>query len=153
MPNTRILSVLLAGALAACASAVPPPPPASEPAAPPVVLRAPAPAPAGVFLVFFEPRSAALDRPARGVIRSAVQIARAQPRSPLVVTGYASPAGTEAAGEQLSRQRARAVANALRAQGIPARRIRAEWRGPTGPVFDDEESRRVEVRVEAPAPR
>ncbi len=148
MPKPRILSaLLLAGALAACATAEPPPPAAPAPAP----VAAPAPTPAGTYLVFFEPWSAALDQPARGVIRDAARAARARPRAQLVVTGYASPVGTEAANENVSRQRAVAVANALKAQGVAARRIRTEWRGPTGPVADNEESRRVEIRLEGGA--
>lgn len=67
----------------------------------------------------------------------------------LVVSGYADSTGNAAANEELSKQRAQAVQAFFEAQGVDAANI--ELRKPdntTGAVGNEQEGRRVEVKVE-----
>jgi OOP family OmpA-OmpF porin len=148
----RILTKAAFGAalltLAACADTAAPvtaPPPAPAP-----VVAAPAPVVPGpnrALPIFFEAWSAALDEPAREALRELAEFAKTLPRVPILVVGYSDPRGSQEANMHLSRLRARVVADALIAHGIPARRLRITYRGPT-PGFESLESRRVEVRVD-----
>ncbi|MBX9751552.1 MAG: OmpA family protein [Roseococcus sp.] len=134
-------------ALAACAetpapavTAAPPPPPApAAPAAPVDANRA--------LPIFFEAWSALLEEPAQVALRETAERIKARPRVPVLVVGYADPRGSAEANMILSRLRARVVADALIAAGVPAARIRIIYRGAT-PGFESLESRRVEVRVD-----
>lgn len=135
-------------ALAACAETAapvtaPPPAPAPAPAA-----AAPAPVdPSRALPIFFEPWSAYLEEPAQVALREAAERIKANPRVPVLVVGYADPRGSREANMILSRLRARIVADALIENGVPNRRLRIIYRGPT-PGFESLESRRVEVRVD-----
>lgn len=133
-------------ALAACAetpspmvAAAPPPPPPAAPSAPVDPNRA--------LPIFFEAWSALLEEPAQVALRQAAERIKANPNVPVLVVGYAGPRGSTDATTTLSRLRARVVADALIANGVPARRIRVLYRGAT-PGFESLESRRVEVRVD-----
>lgn len=64
------------------------------------------------------------------------------------IIGYADPQGAEAKNKQLSMQRARAVAQALRQAGVPANKLVVEGRGPTGAgllKFENQADRKVTV--------
>jgi outer membrane protein OmpA-like peptidoglycan-associated protein len=100
------------------------------------------------FAIFFEPWSAALDATARQSLGEVAALAAQHPTVPLLVTGYADPAGSREANVVLSRLRAVVVADALREGGIAPERIRVDFRGPTAPAFESLESRRVEIRVD-----
>ncbi|UPY35644.1 OmpA family protein [Sediminicoccus sp. KRV36] len=134
-------------ALAACAetpapvvaAAPPPPPPAAAPAAPVDPNRA--------LPIFFEAWSALLEEPAQVALNEVATRIKANPRVPVLVVGYSDPRGSAEANMTLSRLRARVVADALIANGVPARRLRILYRGAT-PGFESLESRRVEVRVD-----
>ncbi len=153
LPSFLAAASLLA--LAACATDAPAP--AAAPAAPPpppaaaVAPSAPATGPGRAFPVFFESWSANLDDPARQGLVEAARLARDNPRVPLLVTGFASPAGSGEANRLLSQLRARIVADALIENGVAANRIRIAYRGAT-PGFEALESRRVEVRVDPNPP-
>ncbi len=107
------------------------------------------PAPGGqpVRVVFFTEDSAALDDTGRTVLREAAEDARANPRGPVVVSGYAGPAGGQAYNRALSEARARHVADILVGNGVSAGRIVIRPRGPTAFELMPTESRRVEVRI------
>lgn len=133
-------------ALAACAetpapavTASPPPPVAAAPAAPVDPNRA--------LPIFFEAWSALLEEPAEMALREVAERIKANPRVPVLVVGYADPRGSAEANMILSRLRARRVADALIANGVPAGRLRIIYRGGTA-GFESLESRRVEVRVD-----
>ena len=134
-------------ALAACAetpapvvTATPPAPaPAAAPAAPVNPNRA--------LPIFFEAWSALLEEPAQVALREAADRIKLNPRVPVLVVGFADPRGSAEANMILSRLRARVVADALIANGVPAARLRIIYRGAT-PGFESLESRRVEVRVD-----
>jgi outer membrane protein OmpA-like peptidoglycan-associated protein len=100
------------------------------------------------YPIFFEPWSAALGDAARAGLGEAATLARQRPAVPILVTGYADPAGSSEANVLLSRLRATVVADELKRHGVAAERIRLEWRGPTSPAFENLESRRVEVSVD-----
>jgi len=138
-------------ALAACATEPPVAAPAAPVLAPPPMAAATSPTGQGrAFPVFFESWSAALDEPAAQGLVQAAQLARDNPRVPILVTGFASPAGSGEANRLLSALRARVVADKLTEAGVAAGRIRVAYRGAT-PGFESLESRRVEVRVDPAA--
>ena len=96
------------------------------------------------YLVFFESGSDQLDPNAMDVVTFAARAARIAEPAEVAVTGYADPAGEASDNQALSRRRADAVAEALRAAGVPAGGIRTAARGATvGSV--DERARRVEI--------
>jgi outer membrane protein OmpA-like peptidoglycan-associated protein len=121
-----------------------------------VTAAPPAPAPAATATqvdpnralpIFFEAWSAFLEEPAQQALGQVATYIKANPRIPVLVVGYADPRGSAEANMILSRLRARVVADALIANGVPAARLRIIYRGAT-PGFESLESRRVEVRVD-----
>ena len=77
------------------------------------------------MLVFFNPNSAALDDPARGIVRDASAVAKANPSATVQVLGFASPeTGTVESNKALAQERAQSVADGLVAAGVPQARIR-----------------------------
>jgi outer membrane protein OmpA-like peptidoglycan-associated protein len=153
----RATALVAALALAACATpepavTTPAPAPAPQAAAPAPAAPA-APANPRAFPIFFEAWSANIDEPAMGGLDRLAELAKANPRERLLVVGFADPRGTREANVILSRLRATLVRDTLVEKGVPANRIRVEYRGPTA-GFESLESRRVEVRLDqAPAPR
>lgn len=97
-------------------------------------------------LVFFEPHSTALGEPAEAILRGFAAEAAAG-REPVEVRGFADPEGGVPYNRALSLARAEHVAHRLRELGLAAERLRVTARGPVSSVVDDQESRRVEVRV------
>ncbi len=104
--------------------------------------RAPAPG----FVVFFTERSSALEPAAVDVIAQAAQAAKAAPGSGVLVRGYTDSAGSRPDDVKLSRERARAVADGLVADGVSLSRITQQGRGQTG-NDPGVESRRVEISL------
>jgi outer membrane protein OmpA-like peptidoglycan-associated protein len=98
------------------------------------------------YLVFFTEHSAALDETSAGTITQAAATAKASAGSVVVVLGYTDSAGSPSADVTLSQQRARAVADALKADGVEPARISIEGRGQT---HEDpgQASRRVEIEI------
>lgn len=147
---SRILTKAAFGAallaLAACAD-TPAPVVATPPPPPPVVAAAPPVDPNRALPIFFEPWSSAMTEPTQAALLQVADYIKANPRVPVLVVGYADPRGSREANTILSRLRARMVADALIENGVPTRRIRILYRGPTA-GFESIESRRVEVRVD-----
>lgn len=145
-PLTRLALGATLLALAACAEATAPQPVTAAPT-PPLAAAAPAtPARGQALPIFFEPWSASLDTAAEGALTAAAQLAKDHPEVPILVTGYADPEGSRAANVQLSRLRARIVADFLVEKGVPATRIRTAYRG--AQLDPGVESRRVMVTVD-----
>jgi outer membrane protein OmpA-like peptidoglycan-associated protein len=96
------------------------------------------------YLVFFEGGSDQLDPSAMNVVTYAAQAARVAEPPAIAVTGYADPSGNVSDNQALSRRRAEAVAEALRASGVGASEIRIAARG-ANPVPVEERARRVEI--------
>ena len=86
--------------------------------------------------------------------RSMDQVAHALKQQPadttFEVNGYTDNTGSERENEQLSRQRAQAVADRMTQEGIDASRIRVEGRGEAQPIADNDtaEGRAANRRVE-----
>jgi outer membrane protein OmpA-like peptidoglycan-associated protein len=98
--------------------------------------------------VFFTQDSSTLDAEAEAVVRRAAEAAR-RTTGPILVVGFAGPAGGAAYNRALSEQRAQHVADLLVASGLPRDRVRIVARGAV--PFDSvpTESRRVEIRAGA----
>ncbi len=108
--------------------------------------------------VLFAFNSATLTVPAKKVVQQAAQILtdKADPATPVAVTGYTDAKGTDAYNASLSKRRAAAVADALGKTGGSALMLRATGRGAAGPVApnsrpdgtDDPTGRALNRRVE-----
>ena len=99
------------------------------------------------FVVFFTEWSAAIDTPAEGVIAEAAKFAKAHPRAPVRVHGYADPTGSKEANSLLSQLRAQRVSDQLRQDGVRGSRINQVGRGAVSYALTPLESRRVEVEI------
>jgi len=117
----------------------------------PFVVRDPANLPHPV--IFFNEDSAELDAAARATIREASDTAGRFGDARVNVFGYAGQVGGAAFNRQLSDARAQAVAAELRRNGVASERIFVVPRGPVAFDLAPIESRRVEIRFAAPAPR
>ncbi|KDN20459.1 membrane protein [Amycolatopsis rifamycinica] len=143
-------------------SSPPPPPTTSTTASPPPTTSTTAPPPtdkAGVQAeidrllteapIAFEPDSARLTPEGEQAARSiAIALAKAPAGFRYRVTGHvARGPGGESAALKLSRDRARAVARILTANGLAAKRVTYRGLGDTRPATGGEEDRRVEITV------
>ena len=100
-------------------------------------------------VVFFTDDSAAMGPEARAVVAEAAERARARPGAPVAVRGFAAPdnASSPLFGRALAEARARNVADALVADGVPRDRIRVQPRGNVPFEMMPVESRRVEIHI------
>jgi len=103
--------------------------------------------------VMFSSGSAALQPGARDKLRRFAEVLNRYPRTNVQVIGHTDSKGTEESNEELSRRRARAVAEELAADGVSAGRITTLGRGATQPVATNDtpegraQNRRVEINV------
>ncbi len=151
-------TVVTAPAPAAAPAAAPAPAPAAAaaPAAPaPVAMAAPtaaAPAPSAQALrsiVYFAVGSPAIDAKQSAELSKAIDALKANPGAAATISGYHSASGTLAQNQELAKQRAFAVRDALTTAGIAASRIVLEKPQQTEANVAGEEAaaRRVEVTV------
>lgn len=84
--------------------------------------------------VYFEFDSAELTPQGRAAIAAAARDLRQSQADQVAIAGHTDRAGPERYNDTLSAERARAVAQELAAQGVPANRIRAEGLGESEPV-------------------
>jgi outer membrane protein OmpA-like peptidoglycan-associated protein len=116
-------------------------------AAPVALVAACAPQPAmQTVSVFFMEDNSTLGDEAQAVVRRAAETARGT-SGPIVVVGFAGPAGGAAYNRALSEARAQHVADLLVASGLPRDRVRIVARGPVPFASMPTESRRVEIRA------
>jgi OOP family OmpA-OmpF porin len=108
------------------------------------------PSPSQPLVVYFQEWSASLDDSAQQIIKSAATLANSQPNGRVEVAGYADPEGSPQANRDVSRTRARVVADSLIADGVAAQRVSVTAHGATGFAIDPQESRRVTIIVGAP---
>jgi outer membrane protein OmpA-like peptidoglycan-associated protein len=108
------------------------------------------PPPGERSVVFFEVWSAQLGPAARGAIAAAAVKANQQPFALVTVVGYADPAGSPLANQDLSRTRAQVVADELVKDGVLPGRIHQLSVGSVAYLSDPQESRRVEIIVGPP---
>ncbi len=97
-------------------------------------------------LVFFQPHSAAIDDEAYKQLSLVADDLRSH-GGMIEVRGYADPEGGMPYNRALSLARAEFIAHTLRELGVPAERLRVTGRGIVSSVADDQESRRVEIRI------
>jgi len=93
------------------------------------------------------------------ILDSAVQILKDKPGATVYVDSYCDPTGGERLNQELSKERAAAVAGYLKAHGIPADRIVARGFGATNFVASNathsgrEQNRRIELVLRPPDTR
>lgn len=97
--------------------------------------------------VFFQPKSAALDDKAKQIIATLAEKAKQRPGAIVTVSGFAAPQGSVPDKMKLSAERARVVADALTADGVPPDRIVRRAEGGVDYSVDSQESRRVEITL------
>ena len=98
-----------------------------------------------VAKVFFVTGSADLPTDTGVTLAGIVAFAKAHPDAKLAVSGFHDPSGNQAANEEVSKNRAKAVSNALKEAGIAEERIELKKPEVTTGSGDSAEARRVEV--------
>ena len=99
-------------------------------------------------VIFFTADSSGLDDEAMATIRRAAEAARVNSSALVQVVGFAAPdTGSADYNKVLSQARARNVADALIAAGVPRTRLRLESRGATSFEMMPTESRRVDIVI------
>jgi outer membrane protein OmpA-like peptidoglycan-associated protein len=81
-----------------------------------------------VFSIAFPRGGAKIPEAARSPLAAAIEAALAEPDRNICILGHAGQEGGATTSIQLAAQRARAVTNAMAAQGVGAERLRAEAR-------------------------
>ncbi len=97
-------------------------------------------------LIFFEPHSAALGGAGETVLNAFAVQARQRSAS-IEIIGFADPEGGIPYNRALSLARAEHAAHMLRELGVPAERVTVRARGPVSMTLDEQESRRIELRL------
>ena len=141
-PARLVLVAPLLLGLAACQGM-----PGATPAVAPAAGSAPAAAAIQPRVVFFTEDSAALNGDAEAIIRTAAAQAKANPRAPVSVLGFAGPEGSVGFNKALSDARARNVADHLVEAGVERSRVTIRPRGPVPFEMMPTESRRVEIVI------
>jgi outer membrane protein OmpA-like peptidoglycan-associated protein len=109
---------------------------------------APPVAPTPATPVFFQPFSAALDKPALDTIAEAAKVAANEPGARVTVVGAADPIGSLKANAYLSKTRAQVVADQLEADGVDPARIRVRAIGETNtPTGATQSGRRALIEI------
>jgi OOP family OmpA-OmpF porin len=98
----------------------------------------------------FERDKSAVTPAAAAIIKDLAQIAQTCPAEKLEVGGHTDNIGSESYNQALSERRAVAVAHALAAAGVEAKRLSAVGYGETVPVGDNgtDEGRALNRRIE-----
>jgi outer membrane protein OmpA-like peptidoglycan-associated protein len=103
--------------------------------------------------VNFETDSARVRADSQEQLRNTAAILSAYPQIHVKIGGYTDNSGDPAANRRLSEERATAVMNALKDNGITADRLEAEGHGDQHPIADNStpegraRNRRVAIRV------
>ncbi len=103
--------------------------------------------------VMFASGSAALQPGAREKLRRFAEVLNRYPRTQVQIIGHTDSRGTEESNDELSRRRARAVADELIGDGVNGTRITTLGRGATQPIAGNDtpegraQNRRVEINV------
>jgi photosynthetic reaction center cytochrome c subunit len=100
-------------------------------------------------VLYFQVGSASLDATQAAGLVKLIETLKAQPRAQAVISGYHSASGVLAQNQELAKQRAFAVRDALGAAGIDAARVRLEKpvQASANLAGEDPAARRVEVAV------
>ncbi len=97
-------------------------------------------------LIFFQPHSAFIDDQAQAQLVRVAEDLKARGGT-VEIRGFADPEGGLAFNRAMSLARAELIAHTLRELGVPGDRLRITGRGPVSAIADDQESRRVEIRI------
>lgn len=164
-PDVKVVNnIRVTGAPPAPPSAPPPPPP--PPSAPATQAPPPAPAPGGACATLQADITTLLKTPITFVTNGATLVAESQrlvgqiadrvkgcPDASLKVTGHTDGTGNDAINTPLSASRAKAVADALVADGVPAANVTSTGVGSSAPIASEStaegraQNRRVEITV------
>lgn len=100
--------------------------------------------------VYFDFDSAELKPESIGEIQQIYQMLIDNPQIKILITGHTDSQGTEEYNEELSKNRARSIKEALIKQGVPAVRLKSSGAGSSQPVSDNytEEGRALNRRTE-----
>jgi len=82
------------------------------------------------------------------ILEAVVAYAKANPAAKLAISGFHDPSGSQAANEEVAKNRAKAVRDALKNVGIAEERIELRKPEVTTGSGDPAEARRVEVSVQ-----
>lgn len=139
----------------------PPPPQASVPAPAPTPAPTPAPAPAPepvaaapapalppAAKVYFAPGAAGVPKETPDTLKDIVAYLKTDAASKAVISGFHDPTGNKAQNEELAKNRAKAVRDALKAAGIAEDRAVMQKPQETTGTGNDAEARRVEVSIQ-----
>jgi cytochrome c oxidase subunit 2 len=106
------------------------------------------PPPQRTFPIFYAEDSSTLSENGKGIVALAVDYAKQHPQAKVEVRGFAAPdTGSARFNRAISEARARGVADAMVAAGIPASRIAVQPRGAVPFEMFPTESRRVEIHI------
>lgn len=97
-------------------------------------------------LVFFQPHSAFIDDDAQFQLVLVAHELK-EHGGTIEIRGFADPDGGLAFNRAMSLARAELIAHTLRQLGVPDEKLRITSRGAVSAIADDQESRRVEVRL------
>jgi outer membrane protein OmpA-like peptidoglycan-associated protein len=143
-----------APAMPAAAPAVPTPA-VPTPASPAAVAAMPAPASVAaapmakpMATLYFATGKINVPVETNNLLASVVAYLKANPASKAVISGYNDPRGDAAMNAELSKNRAKAARESLKAAGIDEARIEMRKPGDTNLSGDPKEARRVEISVE-----
>ncbi len=140
---------------AAPAAAAPATVVAAAPAAAPTPISAPAAVPGGpravvtteVVKFYFESGKQELPADSQKHLEALIAKAKANPGAKIHVSGYHDATGNLEQNQELAKQRAVKVRDAIKAAGIPEDRVELKKPEQTQGGADNAEARRVEVRV------
>jgi K(+)-stimulated pyrophosphate-energized sodium pump len=95
--------------------------------------------------IYFAVGSAEIPADAAKTLEGIVAYAKANPNTKLALSGFHDPSGNQAVNEEVSKNRAKAVRDALKSQGISEDRVELKKPEATTGTGDAAEARRVEV--------
>jgi outer membrane protein OmpA-like peptidoglycan-associated protein len=133
--NGAQMAVKYVGLMSSAPKVVPLPPPVSEPR---------------LSVLYFDVGSPVLQGTQAKGLDQLVATMLKEPRAVATISGYHSAAGTLAANQELAKERAFTVRDAMLAAGVAERRVRLEKPQQTAGNVEGEDptSRRVEVRLQ-----
>jgi K(+)-stimulated pyrophosphate-energized sodium pump len=121
-------------------AAAPAPAPAAEPTAPPATPPA--------AKIYFEVGKTDLPKETESTLKDVLEYLKANAGSKAVISGYHDPTGDKVQNEELAKNRAKAVREALGAAGIGDDRVVMQKPQETTGTGDNAEARRVEVAIQ-----
>jgi len=99
--------------------------------------------------IYFAVGASELPADAGKTLEAVVAFAKANPAAKLAIAGFHDPSGSQAANEEIAKNRAKAVREALKSVGIAEDRIEMRKPEVTTGSGDSAEARRVEVSVQS----